>query len=243
MTLPMPIIPTDLTSFLELVRQHGDVAYSLMFAYAASHSLLTGLFAGFAAHAGALAFAPLVAVCWAGSCLGDVLRFWIGRNYGWAFVTRFPRFERPIRVVTRLTDNHFLWMILAHRYPHGIRGVAGFAYGMSSLSWATFLPLNLIASGLWAFAIVSIGYGFGQFSEKALNDASSGVGAVMLVAFLGLSWYLSRRLERLMEQEPAPAALTASRPTAGGQGRHPSGKRQRTRHRTKAKAAGTGSKA
>ena len=47
---------------------------------------------------------------------------------------------------------------------------------MSNLSWATFLPINLVASGLWAVTIVSICYGFGQFSEKALNDASSGLG-------------------------------------------------------------------
>ena len=44
------LFPTDLASFLELIRQHGDAAYSLMFAYAASHSLLLALFAGYAAY-------------------------------------------------------------------------------------------------------------------------------------------------------------------------------------------------
>ena len=197
----MPI-PTDLTSFLDIVRQHGDAVYSILFAYAASHSLLITLFAGFAAHAGALAFVPLVAICWTGSFVGDVIRFWIGRRYGIASMRRFPKLQRITKVVTQLADNHFLWMILAHRYPHGIRGVAGFAYGMSTLSWATFLPINLVASGRWAVTIVSIGYAFGQFSEKALNDASQGLGVVMLIAFLALSWYLSRRLERLIEQQP-----------------------------------------
>ncbi len=196
------LIPTDLASFLEIVRQHGGAAYSFVFAYATSHSLLTTLFAGFAAHAGALAFAPVVAACWSGSFLGDAVRFWLGRRYGIGALGRFPKFARAMKVVTKLTDNHFLWMILAHRYPHGIRGVAAFAYGMSNLSWATFLALNLVASGLWAVTVVAIGYGFGQFSEKALNDASSGLGIMMLIVFLGLSWFLSRRLERLIEQQP-----------------------------------------
>jgi len=198
---PLPI-PTDLSSFLDLIRQHGGAVYAIMFAYATSHSLLFTLFAGFAAHAGALAFAPLVATCWIGSFLGDTIRFWIGRRYGAGLLRRFPKLERMMQVVTQLTDKHYFWMILAHRYPHGIRGVAGFAYGMSNLSWATFLPINLVASGLWAVIIVSIGYGFGQFSEKALNDASSGLGITMLVVFLALSWVLSRRLERLIEQQP-----------------------------------------
>jgi uncharacterized protein (TIGR03382 family) len=91
-------------------------------------------------------------------------------------------------------------MILIHRYPHGIRGVAGFAYGVSSLSWSSFLVLNFIAAGIWSVAVVSAGYAFGQVSEKFMNQASSGLGAVMLVAFLGLSWLLSRRLERALER-------------------------------------------
>jgi hypothetical protein len=33
-----------------------------------------------------------------------------------------------------------------------------------------------------------------------MNDAFSGVGMVMLVVFLVLSWLLSRKLERVAEQ-------------------------------------------
>jgi uncharacterized protein (TIGR03382 family) len=194
------LFPSDLTSFLDLIRQHGDVAYSLMFAYAASHSLLLALFGGYAAHAGALNFVTLVVVCGLGTFAGDIIRFWIGRRYGARLLERYPRFERPVQTAIRLTDRHHVWMILFHRYPHGIRGLAGFAYGMSQLSWSTFLVLNFIGAGLWSGAVVSAGYAFGQFSEKAMNNASSGLGIAMLVAFLGLSWLLSRRLERIVER-------------------------------------------
>ena len=66
------LFPTDLASFLDLIRQHGDAAYSFMFAYAASHSLLFALFAGYAAHSGALQLGTLIVVCWFGSFAGDV---------------------------------------------------------------------------------------------------------------------------------------------------------------------------
>jgi hypothetical protein len=33
-----------------------------------------------------------------------------------------------------------------------------------------------------------------------MSDASSGLGLVMLVAFLGLSWILSKKLERVLER-------------------------------------------
>jgi membrane protein DedA with SNARE-associated domain len=113
---------------------------------------------------------------------------------------RFPRLERAVQVAARLADRHHVWMILFHRYPHGIRGVAGFAYGMSQLSWPVFLVLNFIAAGLWACIVVSAGFAFGQFSEKVMNDASQGFGIVMLIVFLGLSWLLSKRLERAVER-------------------------------------------
>lgn len=197
---PALLFPTDLTSFLDLIRQHGDAAYSLMFAYAASHSLLLALFAGYAAHSGALGFGPLIVVCWLGSFAGDVIRFWIGRRFGIRWLERFPRIERAVQTAARLADRHYVWMILFHRFPHGIRGVAGFAYGISRLPWSTFLVLNFGAAGLWSCTVVSAGYAFGQFSEKAINNASSGLGLVMLVAFLGLSWLLSRKLDQVAER-------------------------------------------
>ena len=198
--VPILLFPTDLASFLDVLRQHGDAAYSLMFAYASSHSLLLALFAGYAAHSGALNFGTLVAVCWFGSFTGDVIRFWIGRRFGTSWLGRFPRLKRAIETAAHLADRHYVWMILIHRYPHGIRGVAGFAYGMSRLPWSTFLALNFVAAGLWSCAIVSAGYAFGHVSEKVMSDASSGLGMVMLIAFLGLSWILSKKLERVIER-------------------------------------------
>jgi hypothetical protein len=47
---------------------------------------------------------------------------------------------------------------------------------------------------------VSAGYAFGEVSEKLMNDASSALGVVMLVVFLGLSWSLRKKLERVVER-------------------------------------------
>ncbi len=194
------IFPTDLASFLELLRLHGDEAYGLIFAFAASHSLLLTLFAGYASSTEALHLGTLIPVVWAGSFLGDTIRFGIGRYFGTEWLSRFPRLHRTSQTVVRLVDHYYVWLILFHRYPHGIRGVAGFAYGMSRLSWPTFLAFNFVAAGLWSGVVVSAGHAFGQISEKLLNDAFSGIGMVMLIVFLGLSWVLSKKLERVAEQ-------------------------------------------
>ena len=196
----MTLYPTDLASFLELIRQNGDAIYSMMFAFASSHSLLLVLFGGYVAHSGALNLVTLIVVCWLGSFVGDVVRFWIGRRFGTRWLQSFPRLERTVQIAARLADRHYVWMILLHRFPHGIRGVAGFAYGISRLPWSTFLVLNFIAAGLWSCVTVGAGYAFGTLSEKVMNDASSSVGIVMLIAFLGLSWILSKKLEQVAER-------------------------------------------
>ena len=194
------LYPTDLASFLELLRQHGDAAYGLMFAFAASHSLLLTLFAGYASSFGALSIGTLVAVVWVGSFAGDAVRFWIGRRFGNRWLAPFPRLYRTSQIVVRLADRYYVWMILFHRFPHGIRGVAGFAYGMSRLPWSTFLAFNFVAAGLWSGVILSAGHALGQVSEKLMNDASSGLGGALLIVFLLLSWILSRKLEHIVER-------------------------------------------
>lgn len=192
--------PADLASFLELLRQHGDSAYSLIFAFAFSHSLLFTLFAGYASSSGALDLGTLVVVVWAGSFAGDVVRFWIGRRFGNGWLKPFPRLYRLSEVVVRLVDHYYAWLILFHRYPHGMRGVAGLAYGMSRLPWPTFLAFNFVAAGLWSGVILSAGHALGHVSEKLMNETSSNIGLGMLAAFLLLSWILSRRLERVVER-------------------------------------------
>jgi membrane protein DedA with SNARE-associated domain len=194
------MFPTDLNSLLAIIAEHGSAAYMFMFSYATSHSLLLAMFAGYAAYSGALSVGTLILVCWAGSFVGDVVRFWLGRKYGTRWLGNSTRFQRAIQTVMHLASRHHIWMIMLHRYPHGIRGIAGLAYGMTPMSWSSFLTLNAIAAGVWSCIVVMAGYAFGQVSEKAMTDASSHLGLAMLVIFLGLSWFLSKRLERAMEQ-------------------------------------------
>jgi len=194
------IFPTDLASFLELLRLNGDAAYVLVLAFAASHSLLLTLFAGYASSSGALNLGALIVVVWTGSFLGDAIRFWIGRRFKNQWLSPFPRLLRTSQTVVQLVDRYYVWLILFHRYAHGIRGVAGFAYGMSRLPWPTFLVFNFVAAGLWSGVVLSVGHAFGQVSEKLMSDAFSGFGVFMLIVFLVLSWILSRKLERVAKQ-------------------------------------------
>ena len=195
------MIPTDLGSFLDFIRQHGEAVYAFLTVYSMANSLLVALFAGYAANAGALAYEKVLAACWIGTFAGDAIRFWVGRRFGTRWLGRFPRLQRAVETAAQLSGRHHVWMILIHRFPRIIRNVAGFAYGASALGWPRFLMLNFIAAGLWAGATVSAGFGFGHLSEGAMTDALSVFGVVMLAVFLALTWLLTRRLERAAERQ------------------------------------------
>jgi membrane protein DedA with SNARE-associated domain len=190
----------DLAHILDLIRQHGEAVYAFIFAYATSHGMLMALFAGYAAQTGALDVMTVLIACWTGSFVGDAVRFWIGRRFGTSWLRSWPRLESGLQKAARLVDRHYRWLPLVHRYPNGIRSFAGFAFGMSSMSWSTFLGLNIVSAGLWASLTVFAGYAFGHLSERAMSEAASNLSMALLVVFLGLAWLLSKRLDRAIER-------------------------------------------
>jgi len=190
----------DLAYLLDLIRQYGDAAYTFVFTYSATNSMLMPLFVGYAAHQNVFDWGTAVLVCWAGGFAGDTLRFWLGQRYGLRLLDFFPRLRRGGATIVRLIERHHAWMLLVYRYPHGIRGLAGFVFGIANLAWPRFLLLNFVSAGIWAVTLISIGYSFGHVSEKALGETASGFSAALLLAFLALAWFLSKRLDRAIER-------------------------------------------
>jgi membrane protein DedA with SNARE-associated domain len=192
---------TDLSQLIEAVRQHGEVVYAFIFAYAASHALLMALFAGYAAQLGVLDLKMTIIHCFAGSFAGDLFRFWLARRYGDRVLARWPRIAAHAALVKRLVDRHALWLPLIHRFPYGIRGLGAFAFGLSKMPWGLFLIVNLAGAAIWAVSMVLAGYAFGRVSDKVLGDTVSGLSLAMLLVFLAMSWLLSRKLEQAIEAD------------------------------------------
>ena len=185
----------DLAYILELIRNQGDLAYGFVASYAASNSMLMPLFAGYAAHMEALSFWPTVIAVWIGGIAGDELRFWLGRSYGAKLFETMPKIRKGVETAARLIDRHHWWMMFIYRYPHGIRGFAGFAFGMSNMPRWRFTLLNIPSAAIWALVLVGIGYVFSEISDKALGEVAGQAALVMLLAFLALAWFLSKRLD------------------------------------------------
>ena len=181
---------------LKFVREHGNAIYMFAFVFAfARTGFLPPLLAGYAAHQGALDFSWTFLVFWAGSALGDELRFYIGRRWGRKILEKVPSMQRPVEIVIGILNAYPVGFILTYRFARGMRSVAAMAFGMTGLTWAYFSPLNIVAAALWAGVFTGAGYSLGHVSEKVLGDAANWATLVLLGVFILIGWLISRRVQ------------------------------------------------
>ncbi len=161
----------------------------------------TLLLGGFAAHGGYLRLPWVIAVAAAAAFLGDLFYFWLGRRYGGRILARFPRQAPRAARIRALLERHPLPVILALRFLYGLRVVGPIAIGTSSVHWARFIALDLVAALVWAVLGTGLGYLFGAGLRLWLGDlggieltlgaALVAVGAVIWGARI---WLQRRRL-------------------------------------------------
>jgi membrane protein DedA with SNARE-associated domain len=190
----------DLQQILDLVREQGNAIYILVATGAFWNSMLMPLFAGYAVHLGALDYWTTVLAVFAGGVIGDEVRFWLARRFGPQLFDSMPRFRNGIQRAARVVDKHQWWMMFVYRYPHGIRGLAGFAFGLSTMPRARFTALSIASAILWSNLLVGVGYAFAHISDKALGETATTTAFGLMVVFLIIAWYLSKRLEEAVEK-------------------------------------------
>lgn len=182
----------------QLLEQYG---YLAVFA----GSLLEGetilLLAGFAAHQGYLAFGLVVACGVCGGTLGDMVFFLIGRRYGNALLTRFPRFAPRIERFNSLLRRYHGPAIILVRFLYGLRVAGPMAIGAGGISSGRFLIFNVLGAALWAALVTGVGYLFGHALDMVMSDlkryeeAALAVLAVCAVCIGVWRWRRNRRTD------------------------------------------------
>ena len=112
---------------------------------------------------GSVLFAALV-----GSFTGDQLWFVLGRVYGRKFLLNRPKWKGRVAQVHRLLGRYHTAFILGFRFLYGLRSVAPFVLGTSSVPAQRFVPLNFLGALLWSLTVGGLGYAIGQMSFSSL---------------------------------------------------------------------------
>ena len=188
---------------------HKDMSLESMIATYGYGAVLVGTFlegetvvllGGFAAHRGYLDLPWVIAVAFAGSLLGDQLYFYLGRRHSARILRRFAAWGDRIQRVDELMRRFHTPLILAFRFLYGLRIVAPFAMGMSSIPAQRFVLLNVIGAMAWAFLVGMGGYLFGNALEMLVGDLKRHEMKIIIILLSGwlLIWglLLLRRLIR-----------------------------------------------
>lgn len=179
-------------TILNIVRDYGALSYAILFLYCALKSGSLPLFAGIAAHFDALNVWLVASAAFAGGYLGDELRFYLGRKYGVANLSKSVRYQRALATAKILLDKYGKAYIFLYRYPKGMRTIGALPVAVTTMPWAQFSMLNFSSALTWTFALVGTGYIFGSALEHSIGD-NWGVFSVGLLAVFSLMTYLAWR--------------------------------------------------
>lgn len=162
--------------------------------------------AGFAANQGLLRLDLVMLCAFAGSFCGDQLWFWIGRRYGKKWLAKHPKSAAAADKVGRLLDRWGDWFVLSFRFLYGLRAVSPVAIGLSSISALRFAVLNLISAAVWAVAVGSLGYAFGQAIEGMMGRLKVWEHRILAAAAIALAVYVLHRVVKArLQKKKAPS--------------------------------------
>lgn len=178
----------------QLVAQYG---YLAVFVGALLEGETVLVLAGFAAHQGYLSFPWVVVLALCGGTLGDQTFFFLGRRYGAALLSRFPRWNPDAQRVQRLLLRFHAALIIGVRFMYGLRVVGPIAIGMSGVPVWRFAVFNLIGAVLWAVLVAGVGFLFGHTLQWLFADIKRyEEGALLLIAVLLVAFGLWRHLRQ-----------------------------------------------
>jgi membrane protein DedA with SNARE-associated domain len=161
---------------------------------------------GFAAHRGYLSLPWVILAAFVGSLSGDQVFFYLGRRHSRIILAKRQSWKGRIERVQKLLDRFRTPLILAFRFLYGLRTVAPFVIGMSSVPTGRFIFLNAVGALVWAAGVGSASYLFGHAMEIVLGDIKRyELEFLVAIAITGaVIWNLHFYRRRKRRNAPAP---------------------------------------
>lgn len=126
--------------------------------------------AGFAAHQGYLDLYWVIFWAIVGSFGGDQLFFYLGRVKGESWLKKRPKWQPKAKKIFSLLQKHQNLLILGFRFVYGFRTITPIILGTARIAPLRFCLLNLVSASLWAIAVATLGYLFGNIAEALLGN-------------------------------------------------------------------------
>lgn len=155
------------------------------------------IIAGIMAHSGYLQLPWVIGVAFCGAFCADQFCFQVGKRKGRQYLEKRPHWEPRIDRVRRFLVRYQTVAVLCYRFIYGMRTITPIVIGASDFSTRRFVLLNLCSTLLWAAAVSSAGYFFGNAIEAVLHDFQKYELEIMLIVAVvgGGIWFYRYRLK------------------------------------------------
>ena len=141
-----------------------------------------------------------------GSVIGFMTMFFIGRNFGRAFIYKESRAkifkEENINKVEIWFAKWGYWVILANRFLSGTRSVISLFAGFFHLNAFIVLILSMISAAIWNGLLIGAGMLVGNNWEIISNIISQYNKVLIFLTLLVIGYFIYRKYYKKKEDKP-----------------------------------------
>ena len=101
-----------------------------------------------------------------GGFIGDQFYYFIGSKFGYEFIQKRPKLAEKFDRASYLIARYPILMILIMRFAWGLRTLIPMSFGVKKYPLRKYTPLNLLASFIWAWIVVTLGIQLSQWFEQ-----------------------------------------------------------------------------
>jgi membrane protein DedA with SNARE-associated domain len=160
--------------------------------------------AGFLVGQGRFDYLSILAASVAGSVLGGLIVYWVGRRLGEErlrrLVRRWGRFllvdEADVDRAAGWFDRHGSAAVAIGRLVPGVRSVIALPAGIRHMPVLRFTLLSAAGATVWNGVLIGAGWMLGSQWERVSQYADLLVYGVLAASTVGVAWFVSRRVRR-----------------------------------------------
>ncbi len=178
----------------QIVAWIATYKYWLLLPIAIAEGPIISIIGGFLASIGQLNLWIAYAVLVAGDVIGDTLYYWIGHKSGKHLVPRFGHMFGLTRERVQLVESYFhkntKKTLFLGKFTHAFGAAVLLTAGMVSVDFWEFLWVEIVGTAIKSFALVMIGYYFGQAYNKIDHYINQSVLIIIIVGVILVGGYL-----------------------------------------------------
>jgi len=177
---------------------HEYLVYPVLYVLAFFEGHIISIVCGLFIRLGNLDLIPTAIAIILGNLTGDILLYWAGYHWGEKFVKRWGKYlsitDEGIEKVEKIFHKYHASILLGSKLTNGfgLATVILFTSGMTKVSFAKYMSLNIIGECMWTLILITVGFLFGHLYITINNI----IGRIFLIAILIALAYVFVRISR-----------------------------------------------